>query len=165
MEVEEARRLRALEDECGRLKRIVADQAIQIQILKEETQKNGKPGQPTAGSKVPDGGRLEQRRSGLSGSGTSAIERLSGDAQKPQQPEANPENHQPQRGTSALRLPAHHGAVTPAGAQGQPQAGPTGAARSGLTGAQETEASTASRPQECSTFTGRAAQPSLELST
>jgi putative transposase len=35
MEVEEARRLRALEDECGRLKRIVADQAVQIQILKE----------------------------------------------------------------------------------------------------------------------------------
>jgi len=35
MEVEEARRLRALEDECGRLKRFVADQAIQIQILKE----------------------------------------------------------------------------------------------------------------------------------
>jgi putative transposase len=35
MEVEEARRLRALEDENGRLKRVVADQAVQIQILKE----------------------------------------------------------------------------------------------------------------------------------
>ena len=35
MEVEEARRLRALEDECGRPKRIVADQAVQIEILKE----------------------------------------------------------------------------------------------------------------------------------
>jgi putative transposase len=39
MEVEEARRLRALADECGRLKRIVADQAIQIQILKEVNSK------------------------------------------------------------------------------------------------------------------------------
>ena len=39
MEVEEARRLRALEDECGRLKRIVADQAVQIQILKEVNSK------------------------------------------------------------------------------------------------------------------------------
>jgi len=35
MEVKEARRLRALEEECGRLKRLVADQAVQIQILKE----------------------------------------------------------------------------------------------------------------------------------
>ncbi|CAN5464829.1 hypothetical protein BH18VER2_BH18VER2_08050 [soil metagenome] len=35
MEVSEARRLRGLEEECGRLKRLVADQAVQIQILKE----------------------------------------------------------------------------------------------------------------------------------
>ena len=35
LEVSEARRLRALEEECGRLKRLVADQAVQIQILKE----------------------------------------------------------------------------------------------------------------------------------
>jgi putative transposase len=35
MEVNEARRLRGLEEENGRLKRLVADQAVQIQILKE----------------------------------------------------------------------------------------------------------------------------------
>ena len=35
MEVDEARRLRVLEDENGRLRRLVADQAVQIQILKE----------------------------------------------------------------------------------------------------------------------------------
>ncbi len=35
MEVAEARRLRLLEEENGRLKRLVADQAVQIQILKE----------------------------------------------------------------------------------------------------------------------------------
>jgi putative transposase len=35
MEVKEARRLRALEEENNRLKRLVADQAVQIQILKE----------------------------------------------------------------------------------------------------------------------------------
>lgn len=39
MEVSEARRLRALEEECGRLKRVVADQAVQIQILKEVNSK------------------------------------------------------------------------------------------------------------------------------
>ena len=35
MEVDEARRLRALEEETGRLKRVVADLTVQVQILKE----------------------------------------------------------------------------------------------------------------------------------
>ncbi len=35
MELNEARRLRGLEEECGRLKRLVADQAVQIQSLNE----------------------------------------------------------------------------------------------------------------------------------
>jgi putative transposase len=39
LEVNEARRLRALEEENGRLKRLVADQAVQIQILKEVNSK------------------------------------------------------------------------------------------------------------------------------
>lgn len=39
MDVNEARRLRALEEETSRLKRIVADQAVQIQILKEVNSK------------------------------------------------------------------------------------------------------------------------------
>jgi putative transposase len=39
MEVSEARRLRSLEEENGRLKRLVADQAVQIQILQEVNSK------------------------------------------------------------------------------------------------------------------------------
>jgi len=39
MDVSEARRLRALEDENGRLKRLVAEQALQLQILKEVNSK------------------------------------------------------------------------------------------------------------------------------
>jgi putative transposase len=35
MDVSEARRRRAMEEENSRLKRVVADQAVQIQILKE----------------------------------------------------------------------------------------------------------------------------------
>jgi putative transposase len=35
MEVNEARRLRSLEEENGRLKRVVADLTVQVQILKE----------------------------------------------------------------------------------------------------------------------------------
>jgi putative transposase len=39
MDVSEARRLRSLEEENGRLKRLVADQAVQIQVLKEVNSK------------------------------------------------------------------------------------------------------------------------------
>jgi len=39
MDVSEARRLKELEEENGRLKRLVADQALDIQILKEVTSK------------------------------------------------------------------------------------------------------------------------------
>ena len=39
MDVNEARRLRALEEENGRLKRLIADYAVQIQILKEVNSK------------------------------------------------------------------------------------------------------------------------------
>jgi putative transposase len=39
MDVSEARKLRSLEEENGRLKRLVADQAVQIQVLKEVNSK------------------------------------------------------------------------------------------------------------------------------
>jgi putative transposase len=39
LEVNEARRLRSLEDENGRLKRAVADLTVQVQILKEVNSK------------------------------------------------------------------------------------------------------------------------------
>ena len=41
MDVDETRRLRSLEDENGRLKRLVAELAVQIQILKEVNAKKG----------------------------------------------------------------------------------------------------------------------------
>ncbi len=40
MEMNEARRLRALEEECSRLKRVAAEQTAQIQILQEVNSKN-----------------------------------------------------------------------------------------------------------------------------
>jgi len=40
LEVTEARRLRGLEEENQRLKRLVADQALDIQVLKEVLGKN-----------------------------------------------------------------------------------------------------------------------------
>jgi putative transposase len=39
MDVNEARKLRALEDENSRMKQIIADQAMQIDILKEVNSK------------------------------------------------------------------------------------------------------------------------------
>ena len=51
MEVNEARRLRALEEENGRLKRIIADLSVQNHVLKEVNAKNGEPVWKTAGRK------------------------------------------------------------------------------------------------------------------
>ncbi len=43
LKISEAKRLKELEEENARLKRLVADQALDIQILKEVNSKNGKP--------------------------------------------------------------------------------------------------------------------------
>jgi putative transposase len=40
MDVPDARRLHQLEDENRRLKRVVADQALQLQVLKDLTKKS-----------------------------------------------------------------------------------------------------------------------------
>lgn len=49
MEVDEARRLKALEAENGRLKRLVADQAVKIQILEEVNSKKWQARRPSDG--------------------------------------------------------------------------------------------------------------------
>ena len=49
MDVSEARRLRSLEEENGRLKRLVADQAVQIQVLKEVNSKKWYARHPRGG--------------------------------------------------------------------------------------------------------------------
>jgi len=49
MKADEARRLKELEVENGRLKRLVADQAIDISILKEANEYLGKPRAPRGG--------------------------------------------------------------------------------------------------------------------
>lgn len=49
LEVSGAGRLRSLKEENGRLKRLVADQMVQLQILKEVSAKSGRPGAEKAG--------------------------------------------------------------------------------------------------------------------
>ena len=49
MEVNEAKRLRALEEENSRLKRLVADQAVQIHFSRRSMQKSGEPVCKTTG--------------------------------------------------------------------------------------------------------------------
>jgi putative transposase len=70
MDVAEARRLRALQEENGRLKRLVADQAVQIQILKEVNSKNGKPVSQETGGRNEQGGKPWQHRASRPGIGT-----------------------------------------------------------------------------------------------
>ena len=49
LDVSEARRMRAMEEENSRLKRLVADQTVQIQILKEVNAKKWQARYPSGG--------------------------------------------------------------------------------------------------------------------
>ena len=64
MEIDELKELKALRDENARLKRIVADQVLNIQVLKEgELQKNGKlAAKRHAAQGVVAAGMCSQRR-------------------------------------------------------------------------------------------------------
>jgi transposase-like protein len=65
MKSDDVKRLKELERENGRLKRIVADQALNIDALKEVAKGTGRPGPPASGGR--DGLRPpgRQRASGL----------------------------------------------------------------------------------------------------
>jgi putative transposase len=52
LEVREAKRLKQLEEENAKLKRIVADQALDITMLKDLVGKNGKPGGQEGGGRA-----------------------------------------------------------------------------------------------------------------
>ncbi len=52
MTLSELKRLKALEEENARLKRIVAQQALDNELLKEINAKNGKPSCPKVSSEV-----------------------------------------------------------------------------------------------------------------
>ena len=75
MEVSEAKRLRALEEENSRLKRLVADQAVQIHILKEVNAKSGEPVCKTTGCEDECARWHWQSGSGVQGAGTVAQRR------------------------------------------------------------------------------------------
>jgi len=57
MEVSDARRLKGLEDENRRLKKLVADQALDIQILAARNALGGKARTSSVGSPKPSAGR------------------------------------------------------------------------------------------------------------
>ena len=110
MEVSEAKRPRALEEENSRLKRLVADQAVQIHILKESTQKSGEPVCKTTGCEDECARRLGESGSELSGAGTLEIELLSQRPIEPGKP-AHPQGSAGvERQASSLWLSAHYGA-------------------------------------------------------
>jgi len=93
MEVNEARRLRALEEESGRLKRIIADLSVQNHILKEVNAKNGEPVCKTAGRKDESGRGMGQWDASVQGNGAGEVELLSGRAGergKPAHPQGSP---------------------------------------------------------------------------
>jgi putative transposase len=74
MEVSEAKRLKQLEEENAKLKRIVADQALDITMLKDLLGKNGKPGGEKNGGRISAAGAWSQRTPCLRAGGTAAID-------------------------------------------------------------------------------------------
>ena len=77
IEVSEATRLRTLEEENSRLKRLVADQAVQIHILKEVNAKSGEPLCKTTGGEDECRRRHWKSGQGVSGAGTVAVKLIS----------------------------------------------------------------------------------------
>ncbi len=70
MTLSELRRLKALEEENAKLKRIVAQQVLDIELLKEISSKNGKPSRSAVSSKVYDKGGQVFRAAGVCSCGT-----------------------------------------------------------------------------------------------
>ncbi len=66
MELSDLQQLRGLRDENARLKRLVADQVLHIQVLKEVNGKNGKPVAETPGRQERSGHGAMFRSPGLS---------------------------------------------------------------------------------------------------
>lgn len=67
MQVDELRQARALAEENGRLKRIVADLTVQIDILKAiNAKKNGEPGQQATCGTIRHAKRSGRDRAGVS---------------------------------------------------------------------------------------------------
>ena len=77
IEVSEATRLRTQEEENSRLKRLVADQAGQIHILKEVNEKSGEPLCKTTGGEDESRRRHWESGQGMSGAGTVAVKLIS----------------------------------------------------------------------------------------
>lgn len=74
MEVSDAKKLKALEDENRRLKQMVADQALDLQALKAVVAKNGEAGGLPPGRRLPSERVRVQRAPGVRGAGLPAFE-------------------------------------------------------------------------------------------
>jgi putative transposase len=73
LEVSEAKRLKQLEEENSKLKRIVADQALDITMLKDLVGKNGEPGGQESGGRARTAGAWGQRTPRLRAGRTGAL--------------------------------------------------------------------------------------------
>lgn len=74
MKQDEAHRLKALESEKPRLKRIVADQALDISMLKELQKETGEPGPETRRGALPGAPPPDLRAPGVPPRGPAALD-------------------------------------------------------------------------------------------
>jgi putative transposase len=74
MEVSDARRLKALEDENAELKKLLAEQMLDNAMLRDVTEENGEARGEAIGRDVPDGGARRRPAAGLCGDGVRPAE-------------------------------------------------------------------------------------------
>ena len=145
MEVSEAKRLRAMEEENSRLKRLVAGPAVQIHILRRSTQKSGEPVCKTAGGEDECARKFGESWCDLLGAGTLEIELLPQRAIKPGKPAHPQGSARAKREASSLWLSPHYRANAAGRLRGQRETSGADSERGRNQGQQETTPHEAAR--------------------
>src|SRR5690606_37666458 len=122
LDVSEARRLKTLEDENARLKRMLADAMLDNVALKDLLEKSGDARRLARGGRSSAGRLRDERKAGVPCSGRRSDERaLSGDAPGRRRPARPAEGPRP--GASPVRLPPPARPAAARGPCGQQEAG------------------------------------------
>ena len=123
LEVDQARRLKELEQENARLKKLVADLALDIAILKEAARGNSEPGASTPGgrARVREAGGL--RAPSVPGAGSAAVDAAVRAAAGRRRAAAREEDRRAGDGVRPVRLSPDDGDAAERRLAGEPQAG------------------------------------------
>jgi transposase-like protein len=120
---DEAQRLKALEQENSRLKRIVAEQALDISMLMESSRGTGKPGASPASGRSFDAPLPGLGAAGVPGRRAAPLDAAVWDPAAGVRAAVGGADERARRSASAPWVSAGLGAVAPGGMGGEPEAG------------------------------------------